>query len=42
MHPHKDDSEEEYEELDADDPKWMDNMDIMRPSRITASQRLPK
>ena len=39
LHGHNDDSEEEYEELDADDPKWMDDMDIMRPSRITPSQR---
>jgi len=28
-----DDSEEEYEELDADDPKWMDDMDIIRPPK---------
>jgi hypothetical protein len=35
----KDDSEGEFEELDADDPRWMDDMDIMRPSRITPSQR---
>jgi len=42
LHSHNDDSEEEYEELDADDPKWMDDMDIMRPSRITPSQRYPK
>jgi hypothetical protein len=34
-----DDSEGEFEELDADDPRWMDDMDIMRPSRITPSQR---
>jgi hypothetical protein len=42
LHSHSDDSEEEYEELDADDPKWMDDMDILRPSRITPSQRYPK
>ena len=35
----KDDSEGEFEELDADDPRWMDDMDILRPSRITPSQR---
>ena len=40
LHSHNDDSEEEYEELDADDPKWMDDMDILRPSRITPSQRI--
>jgi hypothetical protein len=28
--PYKDDSEEEFEELDADDPKWMDTMDYPR------------
>jgi hypothetical protein len=39
LHSHDDDSEGEYEELDADDPRWMDDMDIMRPSRITPSQR---
>ena len=39
LHSHNDDSEEEYEELDADDPRWMDDMDILRPSRITPSQR---
>lgn len=33
LHPHNDDSEEEYEELDADDPKWMDDMDILRPPK---------
>jgi hypothetical protein len=42
LHSHNDDSEEEYEELNADDPKWMDDMDILRPSRITPSQRYPK
>ena len=35
----KDDSEGEFEDLDYDDPRWMDDMDIMRPSRITPSQR---
>lgn len=35
----KDDSEGEFEETDADDPRWMDDMDILRPSRITPSQR---
>lgn len=35
----KDDSEGEFEETDADDPRWMDDMDILRPSRITSSQR---
>jgi hypothetical protein len=39
LHSHDDDSEGEFEELDADDPRWMDDMDIMRPSRITPSQR---
>lgn len=38
----KDDSEGEFEELDYDDPRWMDDMDILRPSRITPSQRYPK
>jgi len=28
--PYRDDSEEEFEELDADDPKWMDTMDYPR------------
>ena len=28
--PYKDDSEEEFQELDADDPKWMDTMDYPR------------
>lgn len=35
----KDDSEGEFEDLNYDDPKWMDSMDILRPSRITPSQR---
>ena len=38
MHPHKDDSEEEYEELDADDPKWMDNMDILSSQKKKPAQ----
>ena len=42
FHSSKDDSEGEFEELDADDPRWMDDMDILRPSRITPSQRYPK
>jgi len=33
LHPHNDDSEGEFEELDADDPKWMDDMDILRPPK---------
>jgi hypothetical protein len=37
--PYKDDSEEEFEELDADSPRWMDDMDILRPPRVTPSQR---
>ena len=39
FHSTNDDSEGEFEELDADDPRWMDDMDILRPSRITPSQR---
>jgi len=39
LHSHDDDSEGEFEELDADDPRWMDDMDLYRPSRITPSQR---
>ena len=39
FHGTKDDSEGEFEETDADDPRWMDDMDILRPSRITPSQR---
>lgn len=35
----KDDSEGEFEDSDYDDPRWMDDMDILRPSRITPSQR---
>lgn len=35
----KDDSEGEFEDNGADDPRWMDDMDILRPSRITPSQR---
>ena len=31
--PYKDDSEEEFEELDADDPKWMDTMDYPRKKK---------
>lgn len=34
-----DDSEGEFEDLNYDDPRWMDDMDILRPSRITPSQR---
>jgi hypothetical protein len=31
--PYKDDSEEEFQELDADDPKWMDTMDYPRKKK---------
>ena len=31
--PYKDDSEEEFEELDADDPRWMDTMDYPRKKK---------
>ena len=39
FHSTKDDSEGEFEDNGADDPRWMDDMDILRPSRITPSQR---
>jgi hypothetical protein len=39
FHSTDDDSEGEFEELDADDPRWMDDMDILRPFKITPSQR---
>ncbi|NBR23367.1 MAG: DUF2945 domain-containing protein [Micrococcales bacterium] len=39
FHSTKDDSEGEFEDLNYDDPRWMDDMDILRPSRITPSQR---
>jgi hypothetical protein len=39
MHWSKDDSEGEFADNGADDPRWMDDMDILRPSRITPSQR---
>jgi hypothetical protein len=31
--PYRDDSEEEFQELDADDPKWMDTMDYPRKKK---------
>lgn len=34
----KDDSEGEFEDLNYDDPRHMDSMDLLRPSRITPSQ----
>jgi hypothetical protein len=34
--PYNDDSEGEFEDLDADDPRWMDNMDTLRPARSEA------
>jgi hypothetical protein len=42
MHWSKDDSEGEFGDVDYDDPRLMDDMDILRPSRITPSQRYPK
>lgn len=39
FHTTQDDSEGEFEDVGADDPRWMDDMDILRPSRITPSQR---
>lgn len=39
FHSTNDDSEGEFEDNGADDPRWMDDMDILRPSRITPSQR---
>lgn len=39
MHSTDDDSEGEFEDLNYDDPRWMDDMDILRPFKITPSQR---